>query len=33
VVEALPAAMRRFAPASTFIDAMKDIATWGDEAR
>ena len=30
VVEALPAAMRRFAPASAFIDAMKDIATWGE---
>ena len=30
VVEALPATMRRFAPASTFIDAMKDIATWGE---
>jgi putative heme utilization carrier protein HutX len=30
VTEALPAAMRRFAPASAFIDAMKDIATWGE---
>jgi heme iron utilization protein len=30
VVEALPAAMRRFAPAPAFIDAMKDIATWGE---
>ena len=30
VVEALPAAMRRFAPASAFIDAMKDIAGWGE---
>jgi putative heme utilization carrier protein HutX len=30
VVEALPAGMRRFAPASAFIDAMKDIATWGE---
>jgi putative heme utilization carrier protein HutX len=30
VVEALPATMRRFAPASAFIDAMKDIATWGE---
>ena len=30
VVEAMPAAMRRFAPASAFIDAMKDIATWGE---
>ena len=30
VVEALPAGMRSFAPASAFIDAMKDIATWGE---
>jgi putative heme utilization carrier protein HutX len=30
VVEALPAAMRRFAPAPAFSDAMKDIATWGE---
>jgi len=30
VVDALPAAMRRFAPESGFIDAMKDIATWGE---
>ena len=30
VVEALPVAMRRFAPASGFIDAMKEIATWGE---
>jgi heme iron utilization protein len=30
VVEALPASMRRFAPADGFIDAMKDIATWGE---
>jgi len=30
VVEALPAAMRRFAPASAFIEAMKDIASWGE---
>jgi heme iron utilization protein len=30
VVEALPAGMRRFAPAGAFIDAMKDIATWGE---
>ena len=29
VVEALPAEMRRFAPASAFIDAMKDIADLG----
>ena len=30
VVEALPVEMRRFAPASAFVEAMKDIATWGD---
>src|SRR5262245_57894947 len=30
VVEALPAEMRRFAPPVAFIDAMGDIATWGD---
>ena len=30
VVEALPAAMRRFAPASAFAEAMKDIASWGE---
>jgi heme iron utilization protein len=30
VVEALPAQMRKFAPASAFVDAMKDIATWGE---
>jgi putative heme utilization carrier protein HutX len=30
VVEALPAEMRRFAPADTFIAAMHDVATWGD---
>ena len=30
VVEALPVDMRRFAPASAFIEAMKDIATWGE---
>jgi putative heme utilization carrier protein HutX len=30
VVEALPAALRRFAPASGFADAMKDIAAWGE---
>jgi len=30
VVEALPAAMRRFAPATAFADAMKDVATWGE---
>ena len=30
VVEALPAEMRRFAPADAFIAAMHDVATWGD---
>lgn len=30
VVEALPETMRRFAPGSSFIDAMNDIAEWGD---
>ena len=30
VVEALPAQMRKFAPGSAFIDAMRDIAAWGD---
>ena len=30
VVEALPEAMRRFAPAASFVDAMGDIAGWGD---
>jgi putative heme utilization carrier protein HutX len=30
VVEALPAAMRRFAPGSAFVAAMQDIGTWGD---
>jgi heme iron utilization protein len=30
VVEALPAAMRRFAPGAAFVDAMGDLATWGD---
>jgi|SRR6185295_9743425 len=30
VVEALPAEMRRFAPADSFIAAMHDVATWGD---
>ena len=30
VVEALPAEMRRFAPASAFIEVMKDIAVWGE---
>lgn len=30
VVEALPEAMRTFAPASAFVDAMKDVGLWGD---
>jgi heme iron utilization protein len=30
VVEALPASMRRFAPADTFVAAMGEVATWGD---
>lgn len=30
VVEALPEQMRKFAPGSAFIDAMKDIGGWGD---
>jgi putative heme utilization carrier protein HutX len=30
VVEALPEAMRRFAPGSAFVDAMADIAAWGE---
>jgi len=30
VVEALPEEMRKFAPGSAFIDAMKDIGSWGD---
>jgi heme iron utilization protein len=30
VVEALPQAMRRFAPAASFVEAMSDIARWGD---
>jgi heme iron utilization protein len=30
VVEALPEQMRKFAPGTAFIDAMQDIATWGD---
>ena len=30
VVEALPQAMRRFAPATSFVAAMTDIARWGD---
>jgi putative heme utilization carrier protein HutX len=30
IVAALPDAMRRFAPASAFIPAMDDVASWGD---
>jgi putative heme utilization carrier protein HutX len=30
VVEALPEAMRRIAPGAAFVDAMADIATWGE---
>jgi putative heme utilization carrier protein HutX len=30
IVEALPPAMRRFAPGSAFIAAMADIARWGE---
>jgi putative heme utilization carrier protein HutX len=30
VVEALPEGMRRFAPGSAFVDAIADIATWGE---
>jgi hypothetical protein len=30
VVEALPDAMRRFAPGSKFVEAMNDVAGWGD---
>src|SRR5690606_26843096 len=30
VVEALPGTMRRFAPGDCFIEAMGEIATWGD---
>lgn len=30
VIEALPDEMRRFAPASAFVAAMQDIATWGE---
>lgn len=29
-VEALPDTMRRFAPAGTFVEAMSDLAEWGD---
>jgi putative heme utilization carrier protein HutX len=30
VVEALPEAMRSFAPGGAFVEAMKDIGSWGD---
>jgi putative heme utilization carrier protein HutX len=30
VVEALPEPLRRFAPGTAFVDAMTDIATWGE---
>lgn len=30
VVEALPAKMRRFAPGTAFVEAMRDIGSWGD---
>jgi putative heme utilization carrier protein HutX len=30
VVEALPAEMRRFAPASAFVPVMDDVARWGN---
>ena len=30
VVEALPAAMRRLAPGSAFVEVMKDIGSWGN---
>jgi putative heme utilization carrier protein HutX len=29
-VEALPDAMRRFAPAAGFVEVMGEVATWGD---
>jgi putative heme utilization carrier protein HutX len=29
-VEALPEAMRRFAPASSFVEIMGEVANWGD---
>lgn len=29
VVEALPAATRRFAPGSAFVEAMTEVASWG----
>lgn len=30
VIDALPDAMRSFAPGSSFVDAMQEIATWGE---
>jgi putative heme utilization carrier protein HutX len=30
ILEALPEDMRRFAPGNKFIEAMMDLATWGD---
>ena len=30
VVQALPTALRQFADGARFVDAMQDIATWGD---
>jgi putative heme utilization carrier protein HutX len=30
VVEALPETMRRFAPATSFVDVMGDLVSWGD---
>jgi heme iron utilization protein len=30
VVEALPPEMRRFAPGDAFVEAMADVAKWGD---
>jgi hypothetical protein len=30
VVEALPDTMRRFAPGAAFVEAMQDIAEWGE---
>lgn len=30
VVETLPAAMRRFAPGTAFIDVLADVARWGN---
>ena len=30
ILEALPDDMRKFAPGDKFIEAMNDLATWGD---